>query len=145
MAVPDGLPPDVVQFVNDTVDSIEHALQRAADPADRSELAALQRRDTVLSVQSRRYGVRPLLVADLRAVARSAVLRLSTLDPAEVRDTGGVVRQRVDCWDADVVAVDIVFMAWTVFNAHDPAPFLGGFLFSLGLARAARRIRARSN
>jgi hypothetical protein len=30
----------------------------------------------------------------------------------------------------------LLFMAWTVFNAHYPALFLGGFLFFLGFARA---------
>ncbi len=30
----------------------------------------------------------------------------------------------------------VVFMAWTVFNAHYPALFLGGFLFFIGFARA---------
>jgi hypothetical protein len=27
-------------------------------------------------------------------------------------------------------------MAWTVFNAHDPALFIASFLFFLGFARA---------
>ena len=35
-----------------------------------------------------------------------------------------------------VVAVHIGFMAWTVYTAHYPALFLGGFLFFLGFARA---------
>jgi hypothetical protein len=35
-----------------------------------------------------------------------------------------------------IVAVHLGFMAWTVFNAHYPALFLGGFLFYLGFARA---------
>jgi hypothetical protein len=35
-----------------------------------------------------------------------------------------------------VVAVHLAFMAWTVFNAHHPALFVGGFLFFLGFARA---------
>jgi hypothetical protein len=30
----------------------------------------------------------------------------------------------------------MLFMAWTVFNAHYPALFIGGFLFFLGFARA---------
>jgi hypothetical protein len=32
--------------------------------------------------------------------------------------------------------VHMLFMAWTVFNAHYPALFLGGFLFFLGFAKA---------
>ena len=35
-----------------------------------------------------------------------------------------------------VVVVHLAFMAWTVFNAHDPALFIAGFLFFLGFARA---------
>jgi hypothetical protein len=35
-----------------------------------------------------------------------------------------------------VTAVHILFLAWTVFNSHYPALFLGGFLFFLGFARA---------
>jgi hypothetical protein len=35
-----------------------------------------------------------------------------------------------------LVAVHIVFMAWTVFNAHYPALFIGGFLIFVGFARA---------
>jgi predicted cation transporter len=34
-------------------------------------------------------------------------------------------------------------MAWTVFNAHYPALFLGGFLFFLGLARATAPYQSR--
>ena len=37
------------------------------------------------------------------AVARAAILRPATLHATEVRDIGGVVRQRVDWWDADAV------------------------------------------
>jgi hypothetical protein len=35
-----------------------------------------------------------------------------------------------------IVAVHLAFMGWTVYNAHYPALFLGGFLFFLGFARA---------
>jgi hypothetical protein len=35
-----------------------------------------------------------------------------------------------------VVAVHVLFMAWTVVTAHYPALFVGGFLFFLGFARA---------
>lgn len=42
-----------------------------------------------------------------------------------------------------VVAVHLAFMAWTVFNAHYPALFLGGFLFFLGFARAAAPYQSR--
>jgi hypothetical protein len=42
-----------------------------------------------------------------------------------------------------VVAVHLAFMAWTVFNAHDPALFIGGFLFFLGFARATADYQSR--
>jgi hypothetical protein len=35
-----------------------------------------------------------------------------------------------------VTAVSLMFMAWTVGNAHYPAMFIGGFLFFLGFNRA---------
>jgi hypothetical protein len=35
-----------------------------------------------------------------------------------------------------VTAVHLLFMAWTVLNAHHPVLFVGGFLFFLGFARA---------
>jgi hypothetical protein len=42
-----------------------------------------------------------------------------------------------------VVAVHLAFMGWTVFNAHYPALFLGGFLFFLGFARATAPYQSR--
>ena len=35
-----------------------------------------------------------------------------------------------------ITITHLLFMAWTVFNAHYPALFVGGFLFFLGFARA---------
>src|SRR5215216_797413 len=35
-----------------------------------------------------------------------------------------------------ITSVHVFFMVWTVFNAHYPALFLGGFLIFLGFARA---------
>jgi hypothetical protein len=42
-----------------------------------------------------------------------------------------------------LTAVHMLFMAWTVFNAHYPALFLGGFLFFLGFARATAVYQSR--
>jgi hypothetical protein len=42
-----------------------------------------------------------------------------------------------------VTAVHVLFMAWTVVNAHYPALFLGGFLFFLGFARATAVYQSR--
>jgi hypothetical protein len=42
-----------------------------------------------------------------------------------------------------IVAIHLLFMAWTVFNSHYPALFLGGFLFFLGFARATSPYQSR--
>jgi putative Na+/H+ antiporter len=42
-----------------------------------------------------------------------------------------------------VTAMHVFFMAWTVFNAHYPALFLGGFLIFLGFAKATARYQSR--
>jgi len=42
-----------------------------------------------------------------------------------------------------VIAAHLSFMAWTVFNAHYPALFLGGFLFFLGFAKATAAYQSR--
>jgi len=42
-----------------------------------------------------------------------------------------------------VTVVHVLFMAWTVINAHYPALFLGGFLFFLGFARATAPYQSR--
>jgi hypothetical protein len=42
-----------------------------------------------------------------------------------------------------IVGVHLLFMAWTVYNAHYPALFLGGFLFFLGFARATAPYQSR--
>ena len=42
-----------------------------------------------------------------------------------------------------VTAVHLGFIAWTVFNAHYPALFVGGFLFFLGFARATAPYQGR--
>lgn len=42
-----------------------------------------------------------------------------------------------------VTAVHMIFMGWTVFNAHYPVLFLGGFLFFLGFAKATAVCQSR--
>jgi hypothetical protein len=42
-----------------------------------------------------------------------------------------------------VIVTHLLFMAWTVFNAHYPALFVGGFLFFLGFTRATRPYQSR--
>jgi len=55
-------------------------------------------------------------------------------------DTPGAILLDVPSW---VTAVHVLFMAWTVMNAHYPALFLGGFLFFLGFARATEVYQSR--
>ena len=49
------------------------------------------------------------------------------------RDVVPVALLPVPAW---LVLVHMLFMAWTVFNSHYPALFIGGFLIFLGFARA---------
>ena len=42
-----------------------------------------------------------------------------------------------------ITSAHLLFMAWTVFTAHYPALFLGGFLFFLGFVRATAAYQSR--
>jgi len=42
-----------------------------------------------------------------------------------------------------IIAAHMLFIAWTVFNSHYPALFLGGFLFFLGFARVTSAYQGR--
>jgi hypothetical protein len=61
------------------------------------------------------------------------------VDVPEV-DAAGPTLLPVPFW---ITATHLAFMAWTVFNAHYPALFLGGFLFFLGFARATAAYQSR--
>ena len=58
----------------------------------------------------------------------------------ELPDQDGAALLPVPAW---VVGVHLAFMAWTVFTAHYPALFIGGFLFFLGFARATAPFQSR--
>jgi hypothetical protein len=58
--------------------------------------------------------------------------------PEEDRPIGSLLP--VPAW---LTAVNLVFMGWTVLNAHYPALFLGGFMFFLGFARATASYQSR--
>jgi hypothetical protein len=69
-------------------------------------------------------------------VFRGELQRLASNPPVEeieLPDEDSAVLLPVPGW---VVVVHVAFMAWTVFTAHYPALFIGGFLFFLGFARA---------
>jgi Na+/H+ antiporter NhaD/arsenite permease-like protein len=71
-----------------------------------------------------------LFRAELRGLAaRSPVPEVEQPD----EDAAGPGLLPVPPW---VIGVHLAFMAWTVFNAHYPVLFVGGFLFFLGFARA---------
>ncbi len=59
--------------------------------------------------------------------------------PAEEAERGAHLLP-VPVW---VVAVHLLFMAWTVVNAHHPVLFIGGFLFFLGFARTTAPFQSR--
>ena len=74
---------------------------------------------------------------ELRALAaRPAVAEVEQPD----EDATGPMLLSVPAW---LVIAHLAFMAWTVFNAHYPALFLGGFLFFLGFARATAPYQSR--
>jgi len=56
-------------------------------------------------------------------------------------DAPGAVLLAVPPW---VTVVHLMFMAWTVANAHHPALFIGGFLFFLGFVRATASYQSRT-
>lgn len=74
---------------------------------------------------------------ELRALAvRAPVVDVERPD----EDATGFALLPVPPW---IVAAHLAFMAWTVFNAHYPALFIGGFLFFLGFARATAAYQSR--
>jgi Putative Na+/H+ antiporter len=79
-----------------------------------------------------------LFRGELRALAgRPPVV---DLERAEDDDGGAATLLPVPAW---ITIVHLLFMAWTVFNAHYPALFLGGFLIFLGFAKATGRYQSR--
>lgn len=61
-------------------------------------------------------------------------------EPDEAVASTGLALHAVPAW---VTAVHILFVAWTVVNAHYPALFIGGFLFFLGFAKATPAYQSR--
>ena len=70
---------------------------------------------------------------ELRALSRLAPV--PDADEPERRTSAGesIALPPVPTW---VTAVHVSFMAWTVFTAHYPVLFIGGFLFFLGFVKA---------
>ena len=76
-----------------------------------------------------------------RRELRTLAARLPVADVEQPdEDARGPALMPVPAW---LVVTHLAFMAWTVFNAHYPALFLGGFLFFLGFARATAEYQSR--
>jgi hypothetical protein len=72
-------------------------------------------------------------------IALAARPPVADADPAD-EDAVAAAPLPVPRW---VTGAHLAFMAWTVFNSHYPALFLGGFLFFLGFARATAMYQGR--
>jgi hypothetical protein len=62
------------------------------------------------------------------------------IDEPEDRERIGTALLPLPAW---ITMAHVCFMAWTVFTAHYPALFLGGFLFFIGFAKATSPYQAR--
>ena len=64
---------------------------------------------------------------------REQLRRLGWVDERRPKTQADSAEESVPVW---VTAVHIFFLVWTVMNNHDPALFVGGFLFYLAFIRA---------
>lgn len=74
-----------------------------------------------------------LFKRELHAMAARPAVRDVEVPDADAAASGHGMLLPVPTW---VIVVHGLFMAWTVFNSHYPALFLGGFLFFLGFVKA---------
>ena len=82
----------------------------------------------------------------LQARVRGARAHARAQPDDEPADRGGAAaRLRPLATPSWVTRVYVLFMVWTVVNAHYPALFLGGFLFFLGFDRATAAYRRSSD
>jgi hypothetical protein len=80
-----------------------------------------------------------LFRGELRALAdKKAIPEIEV--PEEDASGGPHPLLPVPAW---LIVAHMLFMAWTVFNAHYPALFLGGFLFFLGFTKATAAYQSR--
>ena len=107
--------------------------------------------DWDLAFMMREFGARVLIALPLTTLAyflifrrefNSLAMRRSPVDvdmPAEdAAASGGLLP--IPAW---ITAAHVLFMVWTVVNAHYPVLFLGGFLLFLGFARATAAYQSR--
>jgi hypothetical protein len=74
---------------------------------------------------------------------RREFARLATLKPVDDVDKPEDDVEPAAPIPAWVTVVHLLFMAWTVVNAHYPALFVGGFLFFVGFAKATAPFQGR--
>ena len=81
-----------------------------------------------------------LFRTELRSLGRKRAVPDIEEPEADTEDVLPVALLPVPAW---LVLVHVAFMAWTVFNAHYPALFIGGFLIFLGFAKATAVYQSR--
>jgi hypothetical protein len=74
-----------------------------------------------------------LFRSELRGLARRQPVADVEKPETDTEDVQPPALLAVPGW---LIVVHLLFIAWTVFNAHYPALFIGGFLIFLGFARA---------
>ena len=70
-------------------------------------------------------------------VFKSEFSLLSSISESDLANRKALEQQE-DSVPAWITVVHLLFMGWTVFNAHYPPLFVGGFLFFLGFAMATK-------
>jgi hypothetical protein len=70
----------------------------------------------------------------------SLASRAPVPDPVQPADDGTTPFVPIPGW---VTVIHLLFLAWTVFNSHYPALFVGGFLFFLGFVKATSPYQGR--
>jgi hypothetical protein len=83
------------------------------------------------------YGV---FRAELRSLAQRGPVPDIDVPDESVGINRSAVVVTVPAW---VTTVHILFMGWTVFTAHEPVLFVGGFLFFLGFVKATAPCQSR--
>ena len=76
--------------------------------------------------------------AEFRAMAARPAPAVADIDRPDDEARGSLLS--VPAW---VTTVHVLFLVWTVVNAHHPVLFIGGFLFFLGFARATAMYQGR--
>jgi hypothetical protein len=95
---------------------------------------------TILAISASTALYYMLFRSELRALGRKRAVPDVEEPEADTQDILPVALLPVPAW---LIAVHMAFMAWTVFNSHYPALFIGGFLIFHGFARATAVYQSR--